>query len=96
MRKQSHMTDDIDVRRRRAAYRALHRGTKELDALVGRYVVARLPQLIEPELDRLEQFLALPDPTLHAWILAKECAAKDFADLVGDIRAFHGFDALAH
>ena len=90
------MADDIDLRRRRAAYRALHRGTKEMDALVGRYAVARLPQLAEPELDRLEQFLALPDPTLQAWILAKERAAKDFADIVGDIRAFHGLDALAN
>ena len=39
------MTDDIEIRRRRAAYRACHRGTKEMDLILGRFAVARLPDM---------------------------------------------------
>ena len=39
------MTDDVAIRRRRAAYRASHRGTKEMDLILGRYAVARLPDM---------------------------------------------------
>ena len=31
------MTDDADTRRRRAVYRACHRGTKEMDWILGRF-----------------------------------------------------------
>ena len=55
-------TDDIEVRRRRAAYRAGHRGTKEMDWLLGRYAEAVLPALPVAELAAFEELLALPDP----------------------------------
>jgi antitoxin CptB len=85
------MTGDLDLRRRRASYRAAHRGTKELDALVGRYADARLPHLDGEALNQFERFLAVADPTLQAWIFAKEDASTgDFAILIEDIRSFHG------
>ena len=37
------MTDDVETRRRRAAYRASHRGTKEMDWMLGRYAERALP-----------------------------------------------------
>jgi antitoxin CptB len=65
------MTEDLDARRRRAAYRATHRGTKEMDALLGRYAIAKLPNLDGEALGQLEQFLAMPDPTLQGCIFAE-------------------------
>lgn len=89
------MTDDLDVRRRRAAFRATHRGTKELDALIGRYASARLPLLEGEGLSVFEQFLAVADPTLQNWIFGKEAIeGSAFANLVRDIRSFHGLDTL--
>ena len=44
---------DLEIRRRRAAYRAHHRGTKEMDWLVGRYADAHLAEVREI-LDREE------------------------------------------
>jgi antitoxin CptB len=89
------MTDDVDVRRRRAAYRAAHRGTKEMDALIGRYAQAKLPSLDGANLEDFELFLAVADPTLQAWIFGKEsCAGSAFERLVDDIRAFHALDHL--
>ncbi len=87
------MTADLDTRRRRAAYRATHRGTKELDWLVGRYAEAHLANMDNATLSRFEQLLVLPEPQLQAWLLAPADAPAqggDLADLVADIRQFHG------
>lgn len=85
------MTDEIELRRRRAAYRAAHRGTKEMDIMIGRYAAATLPTLDDPALAHFEEFIALPDPELQKWLLtAEETAAPAFTALVSKVRKFHG------
>lgn len=84
-------THELDARRRRALYRATHRGTKEMDWFLGRYAVAQLPDMSDAALALFEQLLAMPDPDLHDWITAaRSLGASDFAGLIGDIRTFHG------
>jgi len=81
----------LDPRRRRAAYRATHRGTKEMDWLLGRYAEARLPVMDDDQLARLERLLALPDPDLQSWIMTGAVQAEnELSGMVTDIRAFHG------
>ena len=81
----------LDTRRRRAVWRANHRGTKELDILVGRYAEAQLPAMRGPELDLFEDFLAVTDPDLQRWLLTPGSVADDkYADLVVAVRRFHG------
>jgi antitoxin CptB len=85
------MTETLDLRRRRAAFRAAHRGTKEMDFMIGRYAEAKLPTLDDPELTHFEQFIALPDPELQIWLLKPErIEGLAFADLIADVRKFHG------
>ncbi len=85
------MTDDIETRRRRASYRAHHRGTKEMDVLVGRYADAHLGDYSAEQVARFERFLTIPDPALQQWIFSGEgFSGIEFEDLVNDIRAFHG------
>ena len=85
--------DDLHTRRRRAAYRATHRGTKEMDWIVGRYAVAVLPDLQGEELNRLERLLSLPDPELQQWFHSPQLATgSEFAGLVADLRRFHGLE----
>ena len=90
------MTDDVDMRRRRARYRARHRGTKEMDYMIGRFADAKVPQLSGPDLSRFERFIEVPDPLLHAWCFDSggEVAAE-FEDLVLGVRAFHGLSGNA-
>ncbi|MFV0295271.1 MAG: succinate dehydrogenase assembly factor 2 [Hyphomicrobiaceae bacterium] len=84
---------DIDTRRRRAFYRAHHRGTKEMDWLLGKFAEARIDALDEPQLSRFEELLTLPDPDLQTWILSGVFPdTKTLHDLLSEIRAFHGFD----
>lgn len=81
----------MEVRRRRAQWRAGHRGTKELDLLVGRFAEATIAGMSEADLAHFEQFLAVSDPDLQAWLLGPERAeAGAFGDVVGEIRKFHG------
>lgn len=85
------MTADLDTRRRRALYRATHRGTKELDWLVGHYAEAHLESMDAAQLGRFEELLALPEPRLQAWLLAPAQAADigEHSELVAAIRLYH-------
>lgn len=89
------MADDLDVQRRRASYRAHHRGTKEMDILIGRYADARLAAWSGEALQRFEKFLNLPDPLLQAWIFSGGAESDEFQDLLTDIRVFHRLAAEA-
>jgi antitoxin CptB len=82
---------ELDLRRRRAVWRATHRGTKELDILVGGYAGAKLPEMAGAELDLFEDFLAVTEAELQRWLLTPGAVADDkFADLVVAVRRFHG------
>lgn len=84
------MSDDLALRRKRAAYRAAHRGTKEMDWLLGRYADARLDGMTEEQLGEFEALLAAPDPELQAWILNAATIPDDrYAALIVELRAFH-------
>lgn len=59
-------SDGLDVRRKRLLFRCWHRGTRELDLIVGRFADAHLVTLSDSELDQLEVILDAPDPALYA------------------------------
>ncbi|MCL4766691.1 MAG: succinate dehydrogenase assembly factor 2 [Hyphomicrobiaceae bacterium] len=85
--------EDLETRRRRAAYRAAHRGTKEMDWLIGRFAAALLPGLDGEALDRFERFLRLPDPELHEWFHSPQLAGdSEFSELIAALRRFHRLD----
>jgi antitoxin CptB len=87
------MPDDVASRRRRADFRAHHRGTKEMDWLVGRFADARLADMTPDELAHFERLLLLPDPELHDMIVYPEIApGGKFAELIAQLRVFHGLE----
>jgi len=81
----------LDEQRRRAHYRAAHRGTREMDWLLGRYAEAAVPAMSHGDLMSFERLLAVPDPALHGWIVLGEAMeGSEIAPLVLAIRKFHG------
>lgn len=67
------MTDpDIDTRRRRLLFRATHRGTHELDLLIGGFVSSRLAAFTQEELTEIERLLDLPEPDLAEWLTRRQ------------------------
>ncbi len=82
---------DLYTRRRRAYYRAGHRGTKEMDWLLGRFAEAELGKMDMSELDAFEEFLALPDPDIEDWLLTPGFPAPDglAGEFVARLKQFH-------
>lgn len=78
-----------EMRVKRATYRAHHRGTKELDFLLGRFADATLQDMSEVELDAFEELLALPDPQIDAWIKGQDVPPA-LDGLIRLIRRHHG------
>jgi antitoxin CptB len=58
----------LDERRRRLLYRAWHRGTREMDLLMGRFAESCVADLTEAELADFEHLADAPDPEIYAWI----------------------------
>lgn len=86
------MDEDLNLRRRRAAYRAWHRGTKEMDMILGRFADSSLADMPAEMLGPFERLLALPDPDLYELIMRPQArpAEAALAALIGRLRAFHG------
>lgn len=85
------MDSDLDVRRRRAIYRAQHRGTKEMDLILGRFAEARVPTMGADVLGRFEALLALPDPDLqNAVLVGGAIGPAELHSFFDELRGFHG------
>jgi antitoxin CptB len=61
-------TPDLDPRRRRLVFRALHRGTKEADLMVGGFVARNIAGFSDAELDAIEAVLEHWDVDLADWL----------------------------
>lgn len=81
---------DLAIARRRALYRAQHRGTREMDWLLGWYAEAVLPDMDATDLAAFEQLLTVPDPDLHAWITHGTADLPEHQPLIAAIRRHHG------
>ena len=66
------ISDATEVRRRRLRFRSWHRGTKELDLLLGPFADACLAGMDVAALDQYEAVLQVPDPDIYNWIVQRE------------------------
>ena len=73
---------DLDVRRRKILFRAWHRGTREMDLLMGRFADAALAGMSDAELDEFERLIDVPDPELFRWIMGEAKAPPEYDTLV--------------
>lgn len=82
--------DTIAVRKRRARFRCWHRGTKELDLLMGPFVDRFLAELTSAQLEQLEHLLTMPDLDLYNWITKRApVPAEVNCDTLNMILNFH-------
>jgi antitoxin CptB len=64
--------DGLDARRRRLRFRAWHRGTKEMDLVLGPYADAHAAILDLGQLERLEALMEEADTDLLKWVMGQE------------------------
>jgi antitoxin CptB len=87
---ESRSNQDLDVRRRRLGFRAWHRGTREMDLLLGRFADAEAAKFDEQSMASFEALLEVPDPDLYNWITGtEETPALYDTALLRRLRDFH-------
>ena len=64
--------EDIAMRRKKLRYRAWHRGTREMDLVLGPFADAHAEGMDKAGLDRLEALMSEEDPHLLRWVLGQE------------------------
>jgi len=83
----------LDDRRKRLLFRCWHRGTREMDLILGRFADAEIATLADDELAQLEHLIEVPDPDLYAALTGKVPLAGEYASRVFDrIQSFRVAD----
>ncbi|WP_280138263.1 succinate dehydrogenase assembly factor 2 [Methyloceanibacter stevinii] len=80
------------MRRRRAVWRASHRGTKEMDYLLGRFAEQAVDSMNSDEIAVLERLIEMQDPEIELSVYeGYSLGDKDLDTLIVLIRQFHNF-----
>jgi antitoxin CptB len=83
-------SEGLDERRRKLLFRSWHRGTREMDLVMGRFADAWLARLSDADLGKFERLIDVPDPLLYAWITGPDVPSPEYdTDLFRRMRAFH-------
>jgi len=59
--------DATETRRKRLQWRATHRGIKEMDLMLGGFVIQHLAAFSEAEIADLERIMEIPDQDMLSW-----------------------------
>ena len=79
----------LDDRRKRLLFRCWHRGTREMDLILGRFADASIAELSDTELGQLERLIEVPDPDLYAALSGDVSLGPEFrTGLFDRIRSF--------
>ena len=86
----------LDDRRKRLLFRCWHRGTREMDLILGRFADAEISGLSLNELAQFEELMEVPDPDLYAALTGAMPPAPEYAHgLFARIKAFRSVDGNA-
>ena len=86
-------SNGLDERRKRLLFRCWHRGTREMDLILGRFADAEIEGLADADLTTLESLIELPDPDLYAAFSGDARLAPEFHSALFDrIKSFRGAD----
>ena len=61
-----------EILKRQIIYRATHRGTKEMDLLLGNFVKNNIDKFDYDDLKDLEKLLFIEDEVIHKWYFEKK------------------------
>jgi len=83
----------LDDRRKRLLFRCWHRGTREMDLILGRFADAEIAALTDDEIAAFEHLIEVPDPDLYAALTGDRPLAPEYASPLFDrIKAFRAVD----
>lgn len=65
-------SDELDTRRKKALFRSWHRGTREMDLVLGRFADAEIGDLSDIDMDAYEHLMDAPDPEIFKWVSGEQ------------------------
>ena len=65
------MTANNEILKKQIIYRAMHRGFKEMDLLLGNFVQKYIDEFNDTELNDLEKLLFIEDKIIYKWYFEK-------------------------
>ena len=75
-------SESIDIKRKRLLFRSKHRGTKEMDILIGGYYEKNMESFSPVELTDFEAVLEYPDDDLYSWAVERAPVPSEFSSPV--------------
>ena len=66
------MLEDLEIRRKRLRYHSWHRGTKELDLVLGQFAERHLAAMDAAEMALYEAILDENEHDIYAWLAGQE------------------------
>jgi antitoxin CptB len=76
----------MDENIKKLMYKATHRGTKELDLILGRFLTLCGLQMPQNSQENFARFLDEQDPDIYDWILGYKVPPENYAHLVEEIK----------
>ena len=67
-----------DARKKKAIWRAEHRGIREMDLLMGSFARQYVPEMDDDALSELEALIDVSDPDLYDWLLGRVDVPLEF------------------
>jgi antitoxin CptB len=86
--------EELDNRRKRLIFRSWHRGTREMDLIMGTFAESHVPGMDPAELDLYEEVLHTPDPDVYDWISGQKPVPANMMNPVLEKLLTH--DYVAH
>ncbi len=71
--------DKVNIKRKKLKFRSWHRGTREIDLILGKFADAHVFDFSEDELNQYEEILINNDPDLYNWITGKDPVPSDYS-----------------
>ncbi len=88
---QVEMPETLENWRKRLTFRSWHRGTREMDLLMGSFAEAYVPSFGEADLRIYEEILTTNDPDVYDWITGRKTAPAELHSRVLDLLLSHSF-----
>ncbi|MEM1381651.1 MAG: succinate dehydrogenase assembly factor 2 [Pseudomonadota bacterium] len=72
------MSENLTPEKKRLLYRAMYRGFKEADIVIGRFAREHLAGLSDEETEAFRLLLEVPDQELYGWIIGRDEAPENY------------------
>jgi antitoxin CptB len=83
--------ETIENWRKRLTFRAWHRGTREMDLLIGSFAEKHINGFDKDDLAIFEEILINNDPDVYDWIIGRQIPPPDLKSRVLDLLLGHKF-----